>query len=366
LLAAAICFYNMKQWCYFFIVLMSGACSRPVKEVLLRALPAPTIITVDSIGQEVFEDTEFGIQLMKKSDDYSLVWLDKEKSICFQPFERKKTIRRVSIKHIAGVPQNYNVRLSADTLFFLDFTNQVFVVSRIEKDTAIVLETYNLGPWLQKQHCIIGYQTWNTFEVRYPYLYLSLASKVRESNFIYPAAYARLTLLKHGDFSATFLPLHTPKKYYKRKEYNTNKYFQFFDDTTFVYGFQTFDSIYTGNTVSGQICERADFNAAAEYRVFSHSKVMDMAYVRWHVNTNESNPAMFASNNKLVIIKQRQRKELKDSVKYEYFVLNRQLQTIYHAPFEQNFNYRLSFPYKSGFIVINPEKKEGYYYEIPQ
>jgi hypothetical protein len=356
----------MKHLAYLFIIPLLYACSRPIKKVLQKSLPAPTIITTDSIGQDIFENTEFGIQMLNSGNDYSLVWLNRDMHICFQPLEGKKPMLRVSIKHIAGVPQNYSVRLSADTLFFLDFTNQVFVVSRIEKDTAVVLKTYNLGPWLRKQNCIIGYQTGNTFEIRHPYLYLSLASKVREDNFIYPAAYARLTLSDDNEFYAMLLPLHTPRKYYKRKEYNTNKYFRLFDDAGFIYGFQTFDSIYAGNAVSGSVNVREDFNPAAEYRVFNHSKVMDMAYVRWHVNTNESNPAMFASNNKLVIIKQRQRKELKDSVKYEYFVLNRQLQTIYHAPFEQNFNYRLSFPYKSGFIVINPEKKEGYYYEIPQ
>jgi hypothetical protein len=305
------------------------------------------------------------VHLIKTNQVETLAWLDADNNICARALFGNGTCKRFTTKHITSQLQTYSVRFTGDTVCFMDYDRKIFLLSKIGNDSVIVKETYDLTSFLKSRNCEIDYQAQNIFEIQYPYLILPLLSNIREDNFIYPSAYAKIELQNAGQTQLKALFLHTPRKYYKRKEYNTDKFFRFLNDTTFVYGFQTFDSIYAGRLSTAQITQKADFNGAAEYRVFDHSKVMNRAYVRWHVNTNETNLNMFTANGNIVIIKQRQRKELNDSTLYEYFVLNRQLQPLYHAAFTHTFDYRLSFPYKKGFIVISPKQKKAYYYEIP-
>jgi hypothetical protein len=107
-----------------------------------------------------------------------------------------------------------------------------------------------------------------------------------------------------------------------------------------------------------------DFNPYAAYELYDYAQNKDLGYVRHYGKTNEANYLFLFNKKNIIIIKKTKAISINDEVQYEYLVLDQNFKMICFAQIPQKINPYVSFSYKNGFVLMSPNLKTGYYYEI--
>jgi hypothetical protein len=366
---------NRKQSLSFYICLVVGclmlffitACKAPGNKIYTTQLPEPT--KIGSIFYQYVKKIQdnFGILFTRvKEHDYFVFLDNKKENLWLLPI--KDTTRHYQLdftKYGKSMGDYLTAKATGDSLWVLDFTNKLLYQFKIDPANISLDRVFNLESITEGGKYFINHHQLNTFEIKYPFAYIMLGNdKERKNNYFDESLYFRISLNDSTKGYNHTKVLHTPRDFRKKKYYKTLSFLKIYNDSMALYGFASLDSVYTYNYRSNRYTQKALFNEFSKCRVLDKKQMRDLGYLRWYEFTNEVNTNMFHTQSHTVIIKKLLRQELTDSVMFEYYVLDSNLQVTYNNRFSHPIGTYASFPYQKGFIVFGVPFNTIYYYEV--
>jgi len=205
-------------------------------------------------------------------------------------------------------------------------------------------------------------QARNVFEVKGNQLFLAYGIYNARS-CLDTAAYLEIDLSKPNDHLLINKVFSYPKEYYRSYHYKTDTWLRFEDSSDQYIGFANNNTLYKASS-SESGYSTISFEKQSAFRAFNWSRVNNLAYIRWFVITDESNDnAVILNNNTLLIIKRLRRNEITEECEYEYYILDRNMNTIHHNSFQQSIHPWFCYAWKNGFLVFSKKLDKAFYYE---
>lgn len=161
------------------------------------------------------------------------------------------------------------------------------------------------------------------------------------------------------------LNLPVPEYYRKGKSYSSIIWLTRFDDSLLINGFGSLDSIYLFNLNSNTILKRIKFSASSDFDNFDNNKSMNLAYTRKFELTNEANVNFIVNktSQRLLLIKRLKKQNINDTSVYEYYLFDKNLNTLAFNRFTQDVLPISCIPFRNGYLLLNRDRKKAYYYE---
>jgi hypothetical protein len=116
--------------------------------------------------------------------------------------------------------------------------------------------------------------------------------------------------------------------------------------------------------MAGSIVAAAALEKNREFDGFDWKKEQDLSYVRKYTLMGEANVNMtWLPSNRLVLLKQLPKNDLRKSSFYKYMVLDSSLNVIYADTVRHPVLSSYLLAYKKGFLLMGDSLKTSYYYE---
>jgi hypothetical protein len=350
---------------FLFCFIVPG-CKAPGNKIYTSPLPEPAIIN-SSLEKYVKKmDEDFGLLFSKVDTEDYFIFLDHLQEIHLLSI--KDTAKHFHLA-FANYRKSMGEYLSAsavkDSLWIMDISNKLLYQFHISTTAIDLKKVFNLQSITEGNRYYINSELYNTFEVKYPNVFIRIGEHKQKKNyFLAPESYINISL---NDTATGYNPafvLHTPRDFMKAKFHDTKTFLRIFNDSMAIYAFTCSDSIYTYNYVKNSYLEKSRFNEFSKFRILNNKKSTDLGYLRWYEFTSEKNLNIIHTQANTVIIKVLERKELTDTVLYEYYLLDKNMNVKYNNLFTHKIWPFYSFPYQKGFIVFGIPFNTIYYYEV--
>jgi hypothetical protein len=358
---------NLAPYIALSVIIYFG-CSNKINNQNFQAATLHEKIPL-KIGNKLKNERYFGIKhIYTDSLNYISYVLDNKK-LSFQCIEQHDKDFIIDFPDTLLFNEIYDVFISDSLVFVLNdrrkdyqFDNPVLLMYlRREKNNWDLIKSWDLSTLLNWEFYYIRWQTTGTFLIKDNNLYLAYGIRNENQNFLDIYSYLQINLAENTPKSFSKI-LSYPKQFIKRKQNNNDTYLRVFNDSIFLYGFKSMDSLFLVNREGDKLSIKK-FSHKNNYQEFEKEKKTDLGYLRWYESTNEAIVNEIINNYGIIIIKRRKRDEINSKIIFDFYYFDHKL-NLKSVVFCEDPISNMFYPYKNGIITFNKTYDTLYHYSI--
>lgn len=336
-----------------------------------KPLPYTTELRYDSVyffpKNEIPKTTDpnFGVHLYEAVDTAFIFALNKERNISYYSINKEQK-GEIPFSDKISACKYVPATLNNQDLYVQDFKGHRLLQFTVNAFSITSSDTFSLNWDIDWNNFFFNPQYYQSFEIIDSSIYASYGKISRESYFRDTFAYLKMALYKSANTQKIIKWLPMPKDYLQGKYRNSYTFLKRINDSLCFYCFEDGDSIFTYNLPNGRRQRAISIGASSNYRKFNFKKVYDLAYVRWYDGTTGENSKVLVNAGRILLLKRLIRESLKDTIKYEYYLFDSNLNLLKHNLLKHSINPSYCFSFRNGFLLLNDTLEKGYYYDTGQ
>jgi hypothetical protein len=303
----------------------------------------------------------YGFHLLKKADNYFLMYVSGKSSLTLSHLRDTSIKYRLDLTSYFGSEQYPALSFLNDTICIFQPTSGMLSVLFISDSYGLTkLQTYHLNlPSKKRGDFYVMHNPGSTvLSLQYPFLLMAYGSRLQK-NYIDSTAYLMYNL-QSGKYRKM---VNYPTCYKHCGVYNYQSHIATYSNKIYCV-FEKHDDIYQFAS-DGNLMNTGEILHDCKLEEFDVSRKQDLAYVRKHQMTGESNVRMLAdSNENLLIVKFLKSESLSSPRQYEGYIFDKHLNYLTPVRFHETIYPDAIMSYSDGFLAFSEDFNKAYYYVV--
>jgi len=296
---------------------------------------------------------------------YYLNYINKSKELIYRPLFTNEQSHAIPInKFLENNSSSFSVVVKDSIIYSFIKGQSIVYALHIGQDFTIKqIDSFNFDKDYDKDEIYIKGSIDQPFQIIDNSFFFPIGSLSKRKKFVNGKAYLAIINTNNEEVKATQI-LPSPQEYIDGLRQSMVTFIVGTKNNEAALLFQDIDRIVSFNTADMNITGTNDFNPYSNFEPYDYDQGRDLGYVRVYAETNEANLKIISLNNGIVIIKKVRSKNIYEKGGFEYLVLNNKNKLVNYDSIPYQIQPFLSFAYENGFVLMNSNMSDGYYYEI--